>query len=106
MSRTDVHLPWHVKDKDPYWKTQDSIRNHTCGCRLCTGHYDRIWNTRRTRAAQRAILTELVKYVQDGWDLDYHIPQTHKWTSFKSRYSTNVLGKGPAPHVAENPQAR
>lgn len=95
MAHTDVHLPWHVKNEDPYWRTQDRVRNHTCGCRLCTGHWERIWNRRRERAAQRAILAELVKCKADQWDVDTHIPRADKWSSATVRYGTNVLGKGP-----------
>jgi len=41
MSRTDVHLPYRVKEQDPYWEREGRYRNVYCGCELCTGRYNR-----------------------------------------------------------------
>lgn len=96
MSRTDKHLPFTIIQADPTW-AQVQWTHWGCGCKMCSGQLDRKFNRRRERAAQRAILAELVKSAADQWDLDTHIPRMGKWTAynFNLRYIVNVLGKGP-----------
>jgi hypothetical protein len=72
MSRTDVHRPWRVQVTDPYnrhllYRFQSypacvdgvelmPFRNIGCGCRLCTGFYERRWARRRDRHEVRRAL--------------------------------------------------
>jgi hypothetical protein len=56
MSRTDVHLPYRVKEQDPYWEREGRYRNVYCGCELCTGRYNRRMNRRRERHAVKQSL--------------------------------------------------
>ena len=95
MSRTDKHLPNHLQRVHPSW-AQVQWTHWGCGCKLCTGQIDRKLNRRRERAAQRAILAELVKCQTDRWDVDYHIPHIGKWTAYGFNLRYIVLGKGPA----------
>lgn len=83
MSRTDVHAPWHVKNASPYWQyvLYHSGRNIYCGCRLCTGHYDRKLNRRIERMRQRVMLTELRKLSrQDIEEIATFVPRAQHWT--------------------------
>lgn len=86
MSRTDVHMPYWVKQTDPGWRhafTEDhdhgrgacdlehqnphdwqatrchigdryTGRNIHCGCRMCTGQFERKQDSRRARTKWRA----------------------------------------------------
>ena len=66
MSHTDVHRPWPVQLADPHnrhllyrypiWPWESgltSYRNIGCGCRMCTGHYQRKARHRRDRTRWR-----------------------------------------------------
>lgn len=80
MSRTHVHAPWHVTEKDPYWQARPLQR--FCSCEMCYGTQTIRYKRRVTRMRERALLAELRKLSrQDMFDHDTHIPTPDKWIS-------------------------
>lgn len=69
VSRTDVHRPWQVQVDDPTnrhllyrypaWPDRMElwpVKNLGCGCRMCTGFYERRAERRRDRHQARRAL--------------------------------------------------
>jgi hypothetical protein len=78
MSRTDVHAPWHVTGKDPYFQARPWYR--LCGCKMCTGQLNRKRNARVARMRQRSLLSELRKLSrQDIEEIPTFIPWGNTW---------------------------
>lgn len=69
MSKTDVHRPFTVQMEDPYnrhrvrWFTRHATQipdvlplYNTCGCWMCTGHYERFLSRRHQRRRTKQLL--------------------------------------------------
>jgi hypothetical protein len=94
MSRTDVHRPWLVQLADstnrhllyrypawPWGTELTSFKNISCGCPMCTGHYQRKASRRAERHQARLDLRELMMQAAAGeLDEDGPLPRrTERW---------------------------
>lgn len=73
-------IPWyntlHPYYRHCYWElTHDDTYTHpSCGCHMCTNHYQRRWNRRKERYTARKIITDqYLDYLAD----QHETPDSH-----------------------------
>lgn len=75
MGKTDKTQPHRLQGTDPSrrWK-------NWCGCRMCTGYWERRWQQATLRTRQRQMLSILTKTGrQDLDEIDTDVPKTERW---------------------------